>query len=73
MGWGLGGAAGALPRWPLAAGVVIRHDGEVEANSMSKVRKDTTAQDSLESANVVWANPCSMPDYLYNGQTKTAL
>jgi hypothetical protein len=45
MGWGLGRVAGALPLWPLATRVVIRHDGEVEANSMSKVRKGTTTQD----------------------------
>jgi hypothetical protein len=45
MGWGLGRTAGALLPWPLATGFVIRHDGEVEANSMSKVRKGTTAQD----------------------------
>jgi hypothetical protein len=40
---------------------------------MSKVRKDTTAQDSLASVNVVWGNQRSMPDYLYSGQTEAAL
>jgi hypothetical protein len=38
IGWGLGGAARALPPWPLAVGVVLRHLKEDRTNLRSEAR-----------------------------------